>query len=89
MLGVTFLGFENHWSVIVFCNLSVLKEKLHLVPEVLISLILVNPRTNPEVLLRPIVNCLKDSSGALSWLVVLVPAAAFQLLFAEWDVCKF
>lgn len=45
---------------------SVLKEKLDLVPEVLtLKLTLVNPRAKSEVLLRSIVSCLKDSSGAL------------------------
>lgn len=48
-------------------SFSVLKEKLDLVPEVLITLklTLVNPRAKPEVLLRPTVSCLKDSPGAL------------------------
>lgn len=68
MLGSTSSGFENHWSCHSFLSsLSVLKEKLDLVPEVLMTskLILVNPRANPEILLRPIVSCLKHSSGTL------------------------
>lgn len=69
MLAVTSSGFENHLSVIVFCHLFVLKEKLDLVPEVLITLklTLVNMRANPGILLRPIVSCLKDSSGVFIW----------------------